>query len=299
MDAEGSARAVVLVAGAGELPRIVADALAASGRDARILALRGFAEADLRGRADRVVDLLDVAAILDQLRQWAPCEIVLAGGVSRPSPAALASGVAAWRNRREIAEIFAGGDDHLLRAVIRLLEEEGHRVVGAHEIAPGLLADAGPIASTPPPDEAWESIRVGFSCLAALAPFDIGQALVLESARILAVEGPEGTDRMLARVADLDRGRGFMRLLGGAQTRAEGVRVLVKGAKHGQDPRVDLATVGPRTVARAAQAGCRGIAIAAGATLVLDRAGMAAQAQRLGLFVVACDAAALVEEARP
>lgn len=289
MSGEGEARPLVLVAGAGALPRIVAEAALAAGRPTRILALRGFAEADLRARAERVVDVLDVATILDQLRAWGACEIVLAGGVSRPSPAALASGVAAWRNRRELAEIFGRGDDHLLRAVIRLLEDEGHRVLGAHEVAPALLPAAGPIGGPSVPPEARATMAVGFACLAALSPFDIGQALVVENARILAVEGPEGTDRMLARVADLDRGRGFMRLLGGAQTKAEGVRVLVKGAKAGQDPRVDLATVGPRTVARAAEAGCRGIAIAAGATLVVDRSNMAAEADRLGIFVVACD----------
>ncbi len=47
--------------------------------------------------------------------------------------------------------------------------------------------------------------------------------------------------------------------------------VLVKRAKDGQDLRVDLPAIGPRTVRRAAEAGCLGIAVGAGDTLVLDR----------------------------
>ncbi len=62
--------------------------------------------------------------------------------------------------------------------------------------------------------------------------------------------------------------------------------VLVKRAKDGQDLRVDLPAIGPRTVRRAAEAGCLGIAVGAGDTLVLDRAETVALADRLGLFLL-------------
>ena len=70
------------------------------------------------------------------------------------------------------------------------------------------------------------------------------------------VEDIEGTDGLLARVAQL-RADGRIRAKAGRG-------VLVKAPKSGQDPRFDLPTVGPRTVAGAANAGLAGIAIAAG-----------------------------------
>ncbi|MGP9820967.1 LpxI family protein [Salinarimonas sp. NSM] len=285
---------VVVVAGAGALPALLIRALDAASRERRVIALKGFADAAVARGADRTMSLLDVSGILAQLAAWRPAAVTLAGGVVRPSPAALAGGVAAWRNRRELAELFARGDDHLLRGVVALLEEEGHRVVGAHEIAPDLLAPAGVLGAVSPEAEAWRAIETGFACLAVLSPFDVGQACVAVSARVVAVEGAEGTDRMLARVGGSVGGRlaGLLPALIPASRRAKpAAGVLVKSAKTGQDHRVDLAASGPRTVRNAARAGLAGIALGAGATLTIERDAMIAAADRAGLFLVGVDPA--------
>ena len=127
-----------------------------------------------------------------------------------------------------------------------------------------------------------------FRCLADLSPYDIGQALVVLGERVTAIEGAEGTDRMLVRVAGLGRGW-FMRkpAPGG---------VLVKSAKAGQERRVDLPAVGPRTVKRAAAAGLSGIAIGAGQTLVVEREAMIEEADRRGLFLAAFDPAMVLAD---
>jgi DUF1009 family protein len=62
--------------------------------------------------------------------------------------------------------------------------------------------------------------------------------------------------------------------------------VLVKIAKPGQERRADLPTIGVRTVAACGAAGLRGIAVEAGSTLVLDRAGIIAAADQAQLFVI-------------
>ena len=95
----------------------------------------------------------------------------------------------------------------------------------------------------------------------------------------LAVEGPEGTDRMLARARGLAR-RPF------GHGRAQAGIVLVKLAKDGQDLRVDLPAIGPRTVANAAAAGCAGLAVQADLTLIIDRPATIAAADRAGLFLI-------------
>jgi len=48
--------------------------------------------------------------------------------------------------------------------------------------------------------------------------------------------------------------------------------VLAKGPKPGQELRVDMPVIGPRTVEQAAAAGLAGVVVEAGAVLVLDRA---------------------------
>ena len=270
---------LVLVAGAGRLPELVASSLERAGRSFRVLAIRGFAERPMRARAEASVDLLDIAGILKILKAWAPSAIVPAGGVSRPSPAAILNAAAALRNRDALRAIASGGDDRLLRGALALLEENGHRVVGVHSVAPDLLSPEGQLGRYAPDAASQVSIATGRALLAALSPFDVGQATVVAAQRAITVEGPEGTDRMLARARALSR-----RPLGFGT--AQPGTVLVKLAKDGQDLRVDLPAVGPRTVVKAAAAGCAGLAIQAGLTLVIDRPATIAAADRLGLFVV-------------
>ncbi|MDH2309571.1 LpxI family protein [Methylobacterium brachiatum] len=270
---------LVLIAGAGRLPELVAESLNRTHRPFRLIALRGFTDRTLRARADATVDLLDLAAILKLLRRWGPAVMVPAGGVSRPSPAALLNAGAALRNRETLRAIAGGGDDRLLRAALALVEEEGHRVLGVHEAAPDLLCPEGRLGRLGPDTESDASIRTGRGVLDALSPYDLGQAVAVSGERVIAVEGPEGTDRMLARARALGRkpfGRG----------RALPATVLVKAPKLGQDLRIDLPAIGPRTVRNAAAAGCVGLALEAGGTLVIDRVATAAEADRLGLFLV-------------
>jgi DUF1009 family protein len=271
--------ALILIAGAGRLPELVAESLRRTHRPFRVIALRGFTGRTLRASADATVDLLDLAATLKLLRRWGPALVVPAGGVSRPSPAAILNAGAALRNREALRAIAGGGDDRLLRAALALVEEEGHRVLGVHEAAPDLLCPEGAIGRRVPDAEASVSIRTGRAVLSALSPYDLGQATVVAGDRVLAVEGPEGTDRMLARARALGRRPlGFGRPLPAT--------VLVKAPKAGQDLRVDLPAVGPRTIRNAARAGCVGLALEAGGTLVIDREATAAEADRLGLFVI-------------
>jgi DUF1009 family protein len=110
----------------------------------------------------------------------------------------------------------------------------------------------------------------------------MGQGVVVAGERIMAVEGPEGTDRMLARVQGRRRFWSFRR--------PDAVGVLVKMPKRGQDLRIDLPAIGPRTFVRAAKAGLRGVAVASGVTLILDREETVRTADRLGLFLLGVDA---------
>jgi UDP-2,3-diacylglucosamine hydrolase len=163
-----------------------------------------------------------------------------------------------------------------------LLEERGHRVVGAHELAPDLVAARILSGAREPGADDRETIALGLDLLKSLSAFDIGQGAVIARRHVLAIEGPEGTDQMMRRVMKM-RQSWF-----GLRRREEG-GVLIKAAKRGQDLRVDMPTIGPRTVMEAAKAGLSGIAIGAGSTFVLEQEKTLRTADRLGLFLIAVD----------
>ncbi len=119
--------------------------------------------------------------------------------------------------------------------------------------------------------------RIGLALLAAISPFDCGQAAVIIDRRPVAVEGIEGTDAMLDRVAELRRSR---------RLRVKGTRgVLVKAPKRGQDMRADMPVIGPETLRRVSEAGLAGIMVEAGAVLVAGLAETRLAADQAGLFV--------------
>src|SRR5205085_10979707 len=105
-------------------------------------------------------------------------------------------------------------------------------------------------------------IAKGLAWLTASSRSDVGRAVGVADARVLAVEPAEGTDRMLGRVAELGQG--------GRIAAAAARGVLVKAAKRDQDRRVDLPSIGPQTVEGAARAGLAGIAVVAGSTIVAE-----------------------------
>jgi DUF1009 family protein len=266
-----------IIAGGGAFPLEVAEAAADRGSDIRIIGLRGFAARAIKRYPTVWADMLDPNGILDELRRIAPDAVVLAGNVTRPGPLAVGSVYSAFRNRGELGRILSGGDDRILRGVIALIEEAGFTVVGAQDIAPGLLAPAGCDTKARPDDAAIADIRLGIDLLNSLSRFDVGQACAVSSGRVLAVEGPEGTDAMLERVRSLQRRR-KLRLDG------EG-GVLVKMPKTAQDTRIDLPAIGPRTIEKLRSAGLGGVAVAADGVVIIDRRSVVQMADAWGLFV--------------
>jgi DUF1009 family protein len=135
----------------------------------------------------------------------------------------------------------------------------------------------GQLTRRKPTDADLADISLGFELLRTIGRFDVGQAAVIASRHVLAVEGVEGTDGMLGRIADL-RERGRIHT-------AVGTGVLVKAPKPEQDRRFDLPAIGPRTVEAAKAAGLGGIAVIAGETVAAELQTLIATADAAGLFV--------------
>jgi DUF1009 family protein len=261
-----------ILAGSGELPLRLIEACRAGGRPVFVLAFEGAADpAPLRGVPHAWIRLGAAGEGMRLLHENGVVDLVMAGGVPRPSIWSLRPD---WRAAKFFARIGyrALGDDGLLRAVINELEDEGFRIVGAHTVLNDALAPTGRFGRLGPDEQASSDIARGLEVARALGALDIGQAVIVQAGIVLGVEALEGTDALIARCGALKReGPGG---------------VLVKAAKPGQERRADLPTIGAGTVAAAAAAGLRGIAVEAGATLVIDRAAVAAAADGAGLFVV-------------
>ncbi|SFB49072.1 hypothetical protein SAMN03159496_04296 [Rhizobium sp. NFR07] len=269
---------LAIIAGRGLLPLHLAQAAKAAGEDPFIVALKDEADHRFDQFETLAVGVGNLAEIEKTFRQKGIGRVVMSGGVARRPE---------WRDIRPtfktilkmpsvVRTLLSRGDDAVLQMVIKLIEAMGCEVVGAHDIAPSLLATLGPVGNVQPTDEDLRDIAKGVESALALGQLDIGQGAVSVGGRVVAMEGVEGTDAMLQRVEEL-------RADGRISSRRRGV--LVKLCKPQQDMRADLPTIGPSTVKNAAKAGLAGIAVEAGRAIVLDEAAMIAAADAAGIFV--------------
>ncbi len=269
-------RRLGIIAGGGTLPGRVAAAAAAAGRGVFLIGIEGYAEPPVLAPYPHEFSRIGAAGrILEMLRAHACEDLVMVGTVRRPSFFDMRPDIEGARILTRIGRAIFSGDDGLLAAVMRVLSEEGFRMLGMHEVLLEALAPAGHLTRVRPDPMALADIERGVAVVLALGGADVGQGAVVQQGIVLAVEAVEGTDAMIARCATLARSGP-----GG---------VLVKLAKPGQDRRADLPTIGPETVRRAAAAGLRGIAVEAGGTILAERSETIAIAEAAGLFLVGLD----------
>jgi DUF1009 family protein len=288
MNAQSTAAAksdgpLAIICGGGSLPFAVADAAVRAGRRVILFALRGFAD------AQRVAAYPHHWAGLGQFgrfRRIARAEgcrdVVLIGSLVRPRITQLWPDLATLRVLPRLVGLFRGGDDRLLSGIATIFEQEGFRLIGADQVAPDILMPQGPLGSFKPGERDRTDIACGLALLQATGPFDVGQAVVVADNRILAIEAADGTDEMLAHLAELRRS--------GRIRSPEGTGVLVKAPKSGQDRRIDLPSIGPPTIDGVARAGIAGIAVIAGSAIVAEPERMAKTADKAKVFVVGIDA---------
>ncbi|GEC15997.1 LpxI family protein [Nitrobacter winogradskyi] len=275
----GMSSPIGLIAGGGVLPFAVADSLTARGLKPVFFALKGVCDPERVSRFQHHwIAVGQIGKAVRLLRAENCRDLVFIGTLVRPALSEIRLDWGTIRAMGQVLAAFRGGDDHLLSGIGRILERDGFRMVGIKDIAPDLLMPAGCLTRKAPDQSAAADIARGLDVLRALSPFDVGQAVVVIDAHVVGVEGIEGTDALLARIAQL-RAAG--------RIRAKAPRgVLVKAPKHGQDLRYDLPTLGPRTIANAAAAGLAGLAVVAGNTLVAEPQALVDAADSSDLFVV-------------
>ena len=270
---------LAIICGGGSFPGAVADAVVARGRQPVMFGIKGWADPAVIGRYVHHWIALGQAGRFFRLAKAENCrEVLFIGTVLRPRLTALRLDWHTIKLMPRVIRFFRGGDDKLLSGVAGVAESGGLRVVGVKDVAPELFVPEGVLGRAQPSPRDYGDIQHALKLIATLGPFDVGQATVVADGNVIAVEAAEGTDHMLARIAELRR-------LGRVSAPAH-VGVLVKAPKPGQDRRFDLPSIGPRTLELVARAGLAGIAVTAGSTMIAEAEAAIAAADRDKIFVV-------------
>lgn len=270
-----------VLAGGGDAPKRLLAMLDAVQRPYTLLCIEGQADIDLPdGRPHVWLPLGAGAAARDAMRAAGAQDIVMIGRVRRPSLFELRPDFYTMQKLVQIGFAMLG-DDGLLRGIAKIIEAEGFRVVGIQDVCADFLTPEGQLGSIVPSTQDILDVARGALVVRQLGTLDVGQAAVVQQGLVLGVEAIEGTDALIDRAGYLKR--------------AGGGGVVVKLSKLQQDRRFDLPTWGVHTVTQVAAAGLAGIAVEAGASLLIDRTATIAAADEAGIFLLGYRDAAAAE----
>ena len=263
-----------IVAGAGELPKLVIEACQQQGRPYYVMALKGHADPKLMPPEATWVRLGAVGKSFDLAHENGVEDVLMIGAVRRPTLSELRPD---WKGLKFFAKagVKSLGDDGLLKAIIHEIEKDGFHVIGADEILTDCLSSVGVYGRIKPTKQHKEDIIKGYHVAKILGQADVGQSVIVADGLVLGVEAIEGTDALIKRCRDLHR------------SAVKGVLVKVK--KPHQERRADLPTIGVQTIENAAACGLAGVAVEKDSAFIVNKAAVIDKANALGLFLVGID----------
>jgi len=272
-----TSKGLAIIAGRGDLPRLLAEACKASGREYVVVEFENIP-------LDWAFSHPVIHAIFEQTGQLitdlqnASCqEIVMVGAMNREKIDTGKLDEKGLELAIILADTMKAGDDNTLSSIIKFFELNGFDVLAAHDVLPSLIPRAGVLTNAKPSnDDIFDTSRAA-QIVNGLGALDIGQGAVVGQGVCLGLESIQGTDAMLRFVMnnhedyapDPNGGRG----------------VLLKAPKPAQDLRVDLPAIGPDTIQNAHKALLAGVVIEAGGVMVLRRTETVKLANDLGLFL--------------
>ena len=262
-----------IIAGGGDIPKALITKCQEQKRDYFVVAIEGNADKDLVNKSvpHIWIRIGQAGTGFKKLAEEKVEEVVMIGTIRRPSFKDLVPDLRTTAFFTKIG-LKSIGDDGILRALVKELEGEGLIVRGIQEVMPEILIKEGVLGKVKPSRQALADIARATEVATELGRLDVGQAVIVQQGLVLGMEGIEGTGELIRRC-------------GAYQRKGEG-GVLVKIRKPQQDMRIDLPTIGDRTIIAAKEAGLSGVALHAGNGLIANEAETIKLADKYGLFVM-------------
>jgi DUF1009 family protein len=269
-----SRRAVVLIAGQGIYPILIAAAVRAAGIPLKLVAFEEETRPDLVAsftEADRRVLLVgQLGKMLKSLREFDAGYAIMAGQIT---PRRLFKGLHPdLKAVRILASLKRRNAETIFGAIAIEIEALGVTLLDARAFLDDQLSSPGCMTGRNFPIDR-DYLDHGIHIARESARLDIGQGCVVRKGTVLAVEAFEGTDEMLRRA--------------GAFKTDDAL--FVKTVKPRQDWRFDVPCFGSRTLETMREAHLSAAALETGKVLILDKPAVIEQARAWGISLFGFD----------
>ena len=183
-------------------------------------------------------------------------KILFAGKVKKPSFSKLRLDLKGIYYIPRIIKSSKLGDVAILKEIIKIFKKEKISTISSLFFNPELTLKKGIYTKIKPNNNDKIDIRKAILTLNKLGKYNFSQGTVARNKKIIAVEGRDGTQKMLQKCKKkniINNG------------------VLVKFPKKKQDLRVDLPTIGLKTLIQCKSVGIKGIVLKSKQNVFLDK----------------------------
>ena len=183
-------------------------------------------------------------------------KILFAGKVNKPKFSKLRLDFKGIYYMPRIIKSSKLGDAAILKEIINILKRERITVLSSLFFNPELTLKKGIYSKIKPSKDDEDDIKKAIITLYKLGKYSFSQGVVVRNKKVVAIEGRGGTQKMLKRCKN-------------NKFRNHGV--LVKFPKKKQDLRIDLPTVGLKTLKQCKSAGIKGVVLKSKQNVFLEK----------------------------
>ena len=197
--------------------------------------------------------------------------VLFAGKVKKPKFSKLRLDLKGVYYMPRIIKSAKLGDAAILKEIINVLKKENIKTISSLTFNPELTLKKGNYSTTKPNKIDKLDINKAIATLNRLGKYTFSQGTVVRNKKVIAIEGKGGTQKMLKRCKS-------------KKFKKKGV--LVKFPKKKQDLRIDLPTVGLKTLKQCKLVGLKGIVIKDKKNVFLERKKCISFANKNKMFIL-------------
>ena len=192
--------------------------------------------------------------IINLIKKNKSKKVLFAGKIAKPKFSTLRLDLKGIYYMPSVIKAAKSGDAAIIKAIIKILENENIKVISSNFFNPELSLKLGNYTRLKATTEDVKSIKKGILYFNQLNSLDHIQALIVKDNKIIASEGNQGTKKMLSKLKKASGG------------------ILIKLPKKKQDLRMDLPTIGLNTLKDCKKFSLKGVVLKSKKNIFLDKA---------------------------
>ena len=224
-----------------------------------------------KDRNSHSISIGQFGKIINILKKNKCKKILFAGKVTKPNFSKLKLDLKGIYYIPRIIKASKLGDAAILKEIIKILSQQSIKTISSISFNPELSLKKGNYSKIKPNKKDKKDIIKAITTLNNLSKYNFSQGTVVRNKKVIAIEGKAGTEKMLEKCKS-------------KKFRNSGV--LVKFPKKEQDLRIDLPTVGLKTLKQCKTAGLKGIILKSKKNVFLERKKCITFANKNKMFVI-------------